>query len=369
MIYLNSASTTFVKPEVIDVIANVLKNNWHNSNDISEDGRVALGLLEDSRKIIADFINANPNEIIFTSSGSMSNALAMNVGYHQRVLTTQIEHSSIMNNPKCICNIPVDRYGYIKLDRLEDLIKEFGSMCKIISIQMCSNEIGTIQNVKEIANICHSYNKILHVDATQYIPYYKVNTRELNVDMLSFSGHKLYAPNGIAVLYVRDGVKLKPLIPGSQHQEKGLIAGTQNIAYACGLAKAVQMVDYSSSDKIRDVRNYLYEKLCDEFKNKIDLNGVSLEERSCNNLNVRFNEINNQQLIALLEMEGCIVSAGSACNAYSIIPSRTLLAIGLTQEQANSSIRITLSAENTKDEMDIFADKLKKCINLLRVNN
>lgn len=368
-IYLNNASTVPVRPEVVGVITDVLINNWANPNDVSEKGREARRILERSRETVANFINAEPEEIVFVPSGSAANALAMRcANWNERVLTTTIEHGSIMDNTKCMCNIPVDQYGLVDVFEMEKLIQEYAYMCPMVSVQYASNEIGTIQDIKRIADIVHVQGKILHVDGTQYVPYYKIDVKKENIDMMTFSGHKIGAPSGIAALYVKNGIKLNPLIPGSSQQERGLFAGTENVAYAAGLAKAVELIDYSSTDRIKQKRNYLWEKLSLMLDDQIELNGLGIlnKNRICNNLNIRIKGVDNQQLMTMLEMSGIEVSAGSACHSYAKAPSHVLKAIGLSDRECNESIRISLSEFTTFEELDEFVKILKQCIEFLK---
>lgn len=366
-IYLNNASTTPIKQEVLDVIMDTLKHNWHNPNDISDKGMEAKRLLEKARETVAKSINAEPEEILFMSSGSAANALAMKYcNWNERVLTTTIEHGSIMNNKKCMCNIPVNSNGLVNILAMENLIKEFSYICPMISVQYTNNEIGTIQDIKKISEIAHENGLLCHSDAVQYYPYYKVDVKKDNLDLMTISPHKLGCPSGTGALYVKKGVKLNPLIPGSSQQEMGLFAGTENVAYAVGFAKAVELMECYSND-IAKKRNDLWSWIQSALKDKVHLNGldVSDDRRSCNNLNIRIDGVDNQQLIGMLEMSGVICAAGSACHAYSRSPSYVLTAIGLTPEEANSSIRITLSENTTYQELDYFVKVLQQCVEFL----
>lgn len=366
-IYLNNASTTPIKQEVLSAITDVLRNNWSNPNDISESGREAKRLLEKARETVAKSINADPEEILFTSSGSASNALACKaINWNERILTTTIEHGSIMNNKKCMCNIPVDSNGLVNISAMENLIKEFSYICPMISVQYANNEIGTIQDIKKISEIARENGLLCHSDAVQYYPYYKVDVKKDNLDLMTISPHKLGCPSGTGALYVKKGVKLNPLIPGSSQQEMGLFAGTENVAYAVGFAKAVELMECYSND-IAKKRNDLWSWIQSALKDKVHLNGldVSDDRRSCNNLNIRINGIDNQQLIGMLDMSGIQVSGGSACSSYEKKPSYVLKSIGLSDKECSESIRITLSENTTYQELDHFVKVLQQCVEFL----
>lgn len=358
MIYLDSASTTRPKNEVVSYVIDVLYSNWYNPSSIYESGMECKRVIEKAREIIAKGINADPEEIIFTPSASAANNLAIkgflekNKSY-KNFVTTNIEHSSI--NKLFIDDIAkyvenVDKNGFINPEQFK---KYNGCM---ISVMAANNEIGSIQPIKEIANIVHGNNNIIHCDFTQYIPYYKVDVKELDVDMITFSAHKIGGLKGCGVLYKKNNIELSPLVYGSQ--EQGLCAGTENIYGIAAMGKAFELMDYDNTNKMQMKRDYLIEKLLEI--DGVTLNG-SIENRLPNNINIKIDNINidNQQLLSLLDLEGYQLSSGSACNSYSSAPSYVLKAIGLSDKEADHSIRITISEENSYYELDKFVNDLK----------
>lgn len=367
MIYLNNASQTKVKPEVIEVITDILQNHWGNESDMYNFGLESKRILEESRVVIANAINAEPEEIYFTASGSMANALAINGYLHKHggfCIISNIEHSSIIKNANpYILKVHSDYQGFINKTVLEEKLR--GNDKSLVSIMYANNEIGSINDIKSLCEIAHKYNCIFHTDAVQYFPYYNIDVKDIGVDMLSFSGHKIGAPSGIGVLYIKKGINLSPIVPGTQ--EDGLIGGTRNIAYIAGLAKAVELIDYSKTKEIEYKRNYLWDKLLNtNLGTSLYLNGTSdWNKRLSNNLNFQIVGVDNQQLIALLDMNKLCVSAGSACCSGESKPSHVLKAIGLNDKEANESIRVTLSEYTTFKELDIFVDTLKQCIKML----
>lgn len=364
MIYLDSAATTKPKDEVIEVITNVLKNEWGNPSSKHNFGKSARDIVEISRMNIAYFIGAKPSEIIFTSGACESNSMAI-MGYLKKnramFFTTEIEHKSIIDCSKVIDTeyIPVDNNGFVNLSLLKSILGDYYNRNKLVSIQFANNEIGTIQDMKKIAQIVHSNNGVLHTDATQIISDRPIDVEELGIDIMSFSGQKFGAPKGIGVLYVKEGIELEPIIYGSQ--ENSLRGGTENVAFIAGIAKAVELIEYSTNTG----RNYFFERL----KNKIDniyLVGEIIN-RLTNNLSICFKGVESNTLVGCLNVDEILVSTGSACNSSSIEPSYVLKAIGVPEEDIYSVVRITADFNKmTIEEIEDITDKIASNVEMLR---
>lgn len=356
MIYLDNAAIQRPKPECINISLSVWQNNWGNPSSIYEFGAESRQIVERSRELIAKEINCSPDEIIFCSSGSEANTLAIN-GYleaNDRAVcgTTKIEHPSILENPNIISNIIVDREGFI--NRKNFVHNAF------YSIQFANSEIGTIQDIKSISRKIHEAHSILHCDATQAFGHVPIDVKELGVDMLTASGQKIGSVPGCAFLYVRKGIKLSPIIYG--HQENGLRAGTENVAAIASLGKAVELIDYDKQVQIGTLRNELFYKLKDVYGDDIKLNGTDdMSKRIPNNLSILFKpNYTSESIITLLSLQNIYISAGSACSAGTGEPSKTLKAIGLSDEECGRVIRITLGEDTTKYDLVNFVSALKK---------
>jgi cysteine desulfurase len=358
MIYLDNAATTKPKPEVIEVITKCLTDTWGNPSSLYSFGRDAKLIVDQSRKTIAEFIGANPSEIIFTSGACESNSQAI-CGYLKnndyKFITTSIEHKSIMNivdeyKDRAII-IPVNNYGFIDMNVLKENLERWPAL---VSIQWANNEIGTVQNMKVISELVHSYGCILHTDATQIIPDRKIHIK--GIDMMSFSGQKFGAPKGIGGLYVKKGIELSPIIYGSQ--EKSRRGGTENVPYIAGLAVAINSIRYPTQ-KIRDY--FVHEVL--NTINDCHLVGCKCDDnRLKNNASIAFDGVNSETILLMLSSKGIYASSGSACNSNNTSGSYVLMAIG---ENANNVIRFTFD-NNTKEEIDIVVKELANIIYLLR---
>lgn len=360
MIYLDNAATTPVKAEVMQTIIDVMSNHWENPSSVYENGLESRRMIENARRIIANSINAEPDEIIFTSGASEANALAidgfLNANQDTYFATSNIEHSSI---PMFKANhlIEVNSLGLVTELRLTASLYGTSSHNKLVSIMWANNEIGTINDIKALSNIAHKHGAIFHTDATQYYPYYKIDVKDIGVDMMSVSGHKFGCPKGIGFLYVRKGIDLSPIIYGTQ--ENGMRGGTYNTPYIVGLATAVELLDYSRATYMKELRDYCLQEILDMgIENEIGINGW-LTNRLPNNLNIRIQDVDSKSLVAILDMYGVCVSAGSACHAGDKKPSHVLKAIGLSDKLANESIRISLSENTTYAEIDKFIKTLK----------
>ena len=362
--YLDNAATTPLTPQVKQYIIELL-NQYANPSSLYQSGVDSRQIIEQARNNVAKFINGKSENIIFTSGGSASNTLAIR-GYVQKhnctVLYSPIAHKSIIKCVESIKNaysLKVNKYGQIDFDDLKEWLDSRSGKFFVV-LDYANSEIGTVQDVKKIIELCHFYNAIVYLDCTGSISQIPVDVKKLDVDMLGFSGHKIHALKGVGVLYKKENIELEPLVYGSQ--EQGLFAGTENILGIASIGKAVENYDYSSiSSKNRDyVYDYIIKKIPDSY-----LVGAPFEHRLPHNLYMCFKGIQGESLMILLDMNGIQVSTGSACTSGDLQPSSTLTAIGMDKEDINSCIRITFGNE-TKEELDYVCFKLKECVERLR---
>ena len=377
MIYLDEAATTKPKEAVIESMIPYLTEKWYNPSSLYSKASEIKRDIERARKTIADFINANPNEIFFTSSGSEGNCWAIQGFINESlsnnqiavVVTSSIEHKSIKD---CLLKsnvlpffIKVDRQGFIDMDGLEQALSH--AKCSdyqiLVSVQFANNEIGTIQHIREIADMTHKYNALFHTDAVQAFGKIPINVKDLNIDMMTVSGHKIGTPKGVGFLYKKNGIHIQPLIYGNQ--EQGLRGGTENVFGIIGLSKAIEYCDLNQ-DKIDDMcakRDYFINWLESQYGCK--LNGHK-ENRLPNNINVTFPQnITGESLLYMLDMSGVQVSTGSACNSTSIESSHVLKAIGLTDEQSMKTIRFSLSDSVSYENIDYVIGEIDKCLKII----
>ncbi len=379
MIYLDNAATTKVKQEVIDAMLPYFTNKWYNPSSLYSPATKIKRDIENARKIVGNFINANSDEIYFCSCGSEADnwsvkgvAKAMAKKGKRHLITTTIEHHAILNSMKAleedgfeITYLPVDKYGLISPKQVEDAIRPDTALVSVIH---SNNEIGSIEPISEIGKVCRRHNVLFHTDAVQAVSNIKINVKEQNIDLLSMSGHKFGAPKGIAVLYIRDGIEIANLIDGGSQMD-GKRAGTENVPYIIGMAKAIELC-YISTQKNKEMcekRNYFIDKLVEKFG--CIING-SLENRLSNNISATFKQnITGENLLYLLDMNGIYCSTGSACNSRAIEPSHVLKAIGLSDSDAMKTIRFTLPDDITYQEIDKVISEIDKCIKLIEMEN
>ena len=363
-VYLDSAATTKLAPQVKQYIIELL-DQYANPSSLYQSGIDVRQIIEQARKNVAEFINADTENIIFTSGGSASNTLGVK-GYVQKnsccVLYSPIAHKSIL---KCVesCKnaipLEVDSNGFIDVDKLDKLLNVIYYKPFVV-VDYSNSEIGTIQDVKRIIEITHSYDGIVMLDCTGSISTIPLDVKDLDIDMAVFSAHKLGALKGCGILYKKQTIELEPLVYGSQ--EGGYFAGTENVLGIASLGKAVENYDYSSiSSKNRDyVYAYIIREIPDSY-----LVGTPFEHRLPHNLYMCFKGIQGESLMILLDMNGIQVSTGSACISSDIQPSSALTAIGMDKEDVNSCIRMTFGNE-TQEELDYVCSKLKECVERLR---
>ena len=360
-IYLDWASTTPICDAAKNVIINYM-NDFGNPSSSHELGRQARVLIEDARERIAKCINAEPEEIYFTSGGSEANTWALR---DYISVSSNFEHHSVRARHS---NVWIDKDGFVKTEFFSHINHSLAGYFDMESCMYVNNEIGTIQPIKTVANIAHSKNMVFHTDAVQALPHIKIDVKDLNCDMLSASGHKFGAPKGVGFLYIKNGVELSPLIKGG-HQEFSKRGGTENvlgiISMAAALEDAVEHMEERNAHILR-LRDTLLEKLLQIPGSH--LNGA-LRNRVCGNINIRFDGVSGAKLVTLCSLYGIYISSGSACNEGVSEPSHVLTAIGLTKEEALNSVRITIGYTNTEEEINIAADIITKLVERIRGDN
>ena len=376
MIYLDNAATTKTAPEVVDAMLPYFSEYYGNASTIYSLGAESKKAMDHARQIIADSLGAKPEEIYFTAGGSESDNWALKAtaeAYASRgkhIITTKIEHHAILHTCEYlekrgfeITYLNVDRDGLISLDELKAAIRPDTIL---ISVMFANNEIGTIEPIAEIGEIAKEHGVLFHTDAVQAYAQVPINVDEMHIDMLSASGHKLNGPKGIGFLYIRKGVKIRSFVHGGA-QERSRRAGTENIPGIVGLGAAVERAMRIMDSKTRkeiELRDYLIGRLENEIPH-CWLNGHRTK-RLPNNINFSFLFIEGESMLIMLDMKGICASSGSACTSGSLDPSHVLLAIGLKHEEAHGSLRLTLSEDSTKEEMDIVAEEVKTIVQRLR---
>lgn len=375
-IYLDNNATTKVDDEVLEAMLPYLKSQYGNPSSIYSFGKDVTEKIKNSKKNIAKLLNAQEDEIIFTSCASESNVTAImnavkNNPTKKHIITTKVEHASILetmknleNNGYNITYLSVDKNG--KLD-LEELKSKITNDTCLISVMMANNEIGNIYPIKEIGEIAKEQNILFHCDAVQAIGKVKIDVKDLNMDTLSLSGHKIHAPKGIGVLYVKNGTNFTPLIFG--HQENNRRGGTENVPYIVGLGKAAELIindNYKVNNTLKELRDYME----NEIKNNIDdvIIYGDLENRLPNTSSIAFKGVSANELLLMLESFNIFISTGSACNSKLAEPSHVLVACNADLDNY-SPIRISLSKDNTKEEIDILIKRLVSIVNMLRRKN
>lgn len=375
-IYLDHAATTAVRKEVLDTMLPCFSQNYGNPSSIYEIAREAKSLIDNARKQVATAIGAEEKEIYFTAGGSESDNWAIkgiaesykDKGKH--IITSSIEHHAVLHtcqylekNGYEVTYLPVDEDGKI---RIEDLEKAIRPDTILISIMFANNEIGTLQPIKEIGEIAKKHKVIFHTDAVQAVGHVKIDVKQMNIDMLSLSAHKLYGPKGVGALYVRKGIKLKSYIHGGA-QERGIRAGTENVTGIVGLGKAIELaISEMEQENKRLIK--LRDEIIDGILNNIPytrLNGHRTDRLPAN-VNISFEFIEGESILLLLDMNGIYASSGSACTSGSLDPSHVLLAIGLPHEKAHGSLRMTLGIENTEEDVKKLLEVLPGIIKRLR---
>ena len=376
LIYLDNAATTKTSPEVVKAMLPYFTEYYGNPSSVYTFSSGNKDVINNARKTIADAINTKPENIYFTAGGSEADNWAIkatadlmkNKGKH--IITSKIEHHAVLHTCQYlekqgyeVTYLDVDENGFIDLKELEDAIREDTIL---ISIMFANNEIGTIEPVKEIGRIAHEHGVLFHTDAVQAFCQVPIDVKDMNIDMLSTSAHKLQGPKGIGFLYIRKGVKIKSFVHGGG-QERKRRAGTENVPGIVGFGKAVELAMASLKERTTkeiELRDYFIKEIEEKIPYSI-LNGDRYK-RVPNNVNFSFEFIEGESLLLMLDMKNICASSGSACTSGSLDPSHVLLAIGLPHEIAHGSLRLTLSEETTKEDADIVISELVKIVKRLR---
>ena len=373
-VYADNAATTSVSPEVLNAMLPYFGSEYGNPSSLYGLGRKSAEAIAEARAKIASLLGAKPNEIFFTSCGSESDNWAIKGAAHanmskgKHIISTVYEHHAVLHTLDAlkkdgfeITLLEVDSEGLITPEQLEKAIRPDTIL---VAMMYANNEIGTILPIKELAEVAHAHKIPFFTDAVQATGNIPVNVADLGVDMLSLSGHKIHAPKGVGALYVKTGTRLHNLIDGGG-QERRRRGGTENVAYIVGLAKALEIAidQLPDMERIKKMRDRLAAEITKIPATRI--NG-SMEHRLPGNLNVAFEFIEGESLILLLDMAGIAASTGSACSTASLEPSHVLLSIGLPHEKAHGSLRLSLSHENTDEDVDYILEKLPPIVARLR---
>ena len=374
-VYADNAATTPVLPEVVEAMNPVFLENWGNPSSQHSKGYEAKELLDDSRARIAAVFNCRPDEIYFTSCGTESDnwaikgaAQLMRKKGRDHIVTTKIEHHAVLHTCEAlekegysVTYVDVDSDGIVRLDALREAVTE---RTAVVAVMFANNEIGTVQPIAEVARIAHEKGALMFTDAVQAVGNIGIDLSTLGVDMLALSGHKIHAPKGIGMLYIRKGVRIANLIDGGG-QEKRRRGGTENLPYIVGLAKALEIANarIPELDLVRARRDRLISELTKVPYSK--LNG-SHEHRLPGNVNIGFEFVEGESILMWLDMAGIAASTGSACSSNSLDASHVLLAIGVPHEKAHGSIRLSISHETTDEDVDYIIETLPPIIARLR---
>ena len=368
--YFDNAATTRIKEEVLEEMFPYLSLEYGNPSSIYGLGRRAKKAIETARTRVANLLNCKPSEITFTSCGSESDNMALKGiadKYNKKgkyIITSKIEHPAILNSCHTleklgfkITYLDVDKEGFVNLDTL---INSITDKTFLISIMYANNEIGTIQPISKIAKIAKAHNIIFHTDAVQAVGNVPIDVKKLGIDILSLSGHKIYAPKGIGAIYIKEGLEIERYIDGG-HQEKNKRSGTENVAEIVGLGKACNIAQNDMSsyiNKLKYFRDYFINQIRQKFPNS-KING-SLEQRLPGNCNLCFSNINSGELLLKLDAVGICASGGSACSSGDTAPSHVLSAIGVPNELARGALRVTFGDFNTFEDVEFLIKNLEE---------
>ena len=375
-IYMDHAATTYVKPEVMEEMLPYFTKYFGNPSSIYTLARETKKAIDIGRDKVAKAINADSNEIFFTSGGSEADNWAIKgiaSAYKKKgnhIITTVIEHHAVLHtceylakNGFDITYLPVDEYGFINIKDLENAITD---KTILVSVMFANNEIGTIEPIKEIGALCRSKKILFHTDAVQAVGHIPVDVKDMNIDLLSLAGHKFYGPKGIGALYIRKGIKIENLIHGGG-QERNKRAGTENVASVVGIGKALELAVENMEEnnkKLVILRDKLMNGLLKVPYTR--LNGPIGEKRLPGNSNISFRFVEGESILLMLDAKGIAASSGSACTSGSLDPSHVLLAIGLIHEIAHGSLRLTIGDATNEEEVDYVLETVPKVIQRLR---
>lgn len=372
LIYMDNAATTPVYPEVYKAMKPYFSEVYSNPSAVYTFAGKAGRAVDEARRTIASVINAKPEEVYFTAGGSESDNWAIigaaegNCNKGKHIITTRIEHHAVLNTCKYlekhgfeVTYLDVYKYGRVSPEDVENAIRPDTIL---ISVMTANNEIGSIQPIEEIGGIAKDHGILFHTDAVQAMGHIQIDVEKMNIDMLSASAHKLNGPKGVGLMYIRKGIAIPSFIHGGA-QERGRRAGTLNVPGIVGFATAARMAEESLTERnqyVTGLRDYFIDRALGGIDGS-RLNGDRIN-RLPNNVNLSFPGINGETLLILLDQNGICASSGSACSSGSLDPSHVLTAIGLSRQEAGSSLRFTLSEKNTRDEIDYTIDIIKKAL-------
>lgn len=374
--YFDHNATTPIDNEVFKAVVPYYEQLYGNPSSSYYIGRQVRDKIENVRSSIASYFNMNPEGVMFTSSGSEADNMIIkgialgnkNLGNH--IITTKIEHPAVLNTCKFLENngfeityLDVKENGIIDTQELKNSIKD---NTILISIMYANNEIGTIQPIQEIGQIAKEKGIIFHTDAVQAIGEIRIDVQKLNIDCMSISGHKIYAPKGIGMAYIKPGIKFEPLIHGGS-QEFHFRAGTENVIGIIALGKAIELLDKNienNNEKLIDLKSYILNKIQNNLTDYI-ING-DIDKRTLNNINLSFKDIDGESLLLALDLDGICVSSGSACHSDSMEPSHVLRAIGVPNDYISGTLRISFGKNTTKKEIDYLIEKIKEKIDFIK---
>ena len=374
-VYVDNAATTQVDPAVAEKVIPCFTSVFGNASSIHTAGRKAKELLDTAREQVANALGAEPGEIYFTAGGSESDNWAIKGVAHKfakkgkHLITTAIEHHAVLHSMKSlekegfeVTYLPVDSEGFVTAEQVEKAIRPDTIL---VSVMFANNEIGSVEPIAEIGDVCKKHGVLFHTDAVQAVAHIKIDVKAMNIDMLSLSGHKFNAPKGVGALYIRKGITIPNLIDGGQ-QERGKRAGTENIPAIVGMGYAIEVATRELDERMSRVRK-MRDRLRDELMRRIPYAKLNTPENSLpGTLNISFQYIEGESILLMLDMNGICASSGSACTSGSLDPSHVLLAIGLPHEIAHGSVRMSIDHNNTEGEIDHIIDTLPKIIQRLR---
>lgn len=376
IIYLDNAATTRTRPEVAEAMMPYFTEYYGNPSSVYDFSTPAKKAVQEAREIIASSIGAQAREIYFTGCGTEADNWALKAtadAYREKgnhIITSKIEHHAILHTCEYlekhgfeVTYLDVDENGVVKLEELKKAIRP---TTILISIMFANNEIGTIQPIRQIGEIAKEHGILFHTDAVQAYGHLPIQVDTLHIDMMSASGHKINGPKGVGFLYIRTGVKIRSFMHGGA-QERKRRAGTENVPGIVGFGKAAKLAIPSMEERARhesELRDYLMDRIMEEIP-YTRING-DRNNRLPNNANFAFQFIEGESLLIMLDSKGICGSSGSACTSGSLDPSHVLLAIGLPHEIAHGSLRLTMSEDNTKEEMDYVVDSIKEIVQRLR---
>ena len=377
-IYLDNAASTKMDDAAIEVMTNFMRNDYAvaSSQFSHRPGILVKDALENSRLTVAKAIGAKEDEIVFTSGGTEANNLALFgtakafAGKRNHLITTKIEHVSVKDsaaelsgNGIKVTYLDVNNEGFIDLDQLNDAIDDDKTF--LVSVQFANQEVGTVQNIAEIGKICRSHNVLFHTDSALSFPSIPLDVRKLNIDLATFSAHKMYGPKGAGALYIRNKTPIKKIMMGG-FNEFNLRGGTENVPAIVGFAESIRRFDKKDVEKVQDLRNKLWTSINKSIED-VHINGpADFSKRLAGNLNCSFDRVEGESIVLHLDMNGIAVITGSACFSRSLEPSYVMMSLGFSHERAHSSVRYSFSKFNNEDEIEPVSEATKKVIERLR---